>query len=38
MWDDSENASMGNAEDTLASLSGENANLDVTLSFVQVAS
>lgn len=38
MWDDSENASMNNAEDTLASLSGENANLDVTLSFVQVAS
>ena len=38
MWDDSEDSSMDNAEDTLASLGGENAILDVTLSFVQVAS
>lgn len=38
MWDDSENSSMNNADDTLASLSDENASLDVTLSFVQVAS
>ena len=38
MWDDTENTTMDNADDTLASLSGEKANLDVTLSFVQVAS
>lgn len=37
-WDDSENASMDNAEDTLASLSGEKASLNVILSFIQVAS
>jgi len=37
-WDDSENAQMNNAEDTLASLSGEKAKLNVILSFIQVAS
>lgn len=36
-WDDSENATMNNAEDTLASLSGENASLNVILTFTQIA-
>lgn len=37
-WDDSKNATMDNGQDTLASLSGEKAILNVILSFVQVAS
>ena len=37
-WDDSDSASMDNASDTLASLSGENASLNVMLTFTQIAS
>lgn len=37
-WDDSLNATMNNADDTLASLSGENASLNVILTFTQIAS
>lgn len=35
-WDDSENSTMSNEEDTIAT-SSENANLDVSLSFKQIA-
>ena len=37
-WDDSEEATMNNASDTLAALSGDEAKLNVTLSFTQIAS